>query len=176
MKATKPINDKGFTLIEVILYVGIFSLIIGGIVGMAMLSTAERVKNQTRADLNYQGQAVMSEIVQSIRQAKAVLSPATGNSASSLTLTMADSSVDPTIFESQVQTGYTSARVSEGSPAIVSQLTNPRVTINNLKFTNMSVGSTTGSVLIQFSLTYNNSLGQAEFDYTQNFNGGATIP
>jgi len=169
-------GSEGFTLIEVILYIGIFSLIIGGIVSLAFLSTAQRTQNQTRADVNYQGQAVMASIVQAIHQAKAITSPAPGNNSASLTLAMNDSSVDPTIFDTNIHSNYSAAEISEGSPGTQNDLTNSTVTISNLKFTNMSVGSSDNSILITFDLTYNNTLNRQEFDYTQSFSGGATIP
>jgi type II secretory pathway pseudopilin PulG len=168
--------DYGFTLIEVILYIGIFSLIIGGIVSLAFLSTAARSQNQTRADLNYQGQAVMASITQSIKNATAVTAPTPGNSGSSLSLNIADPLVDPTLFTIHSYAGYDALQIHEGSPATTNDLTNSRVSISHLTFTNMSVGTTSGSILIKFDLTYNNPLNRREFDNTQSFNGGATVP
>ncbi len=168
--------QQGFTLVEIILYVGIFSLIIGGIVGLATLSIAERTKNEIRADLDYQGQAVMANISQTIRQAKTVTFPTAGNNGANLILQMTDSAIDPTTFYNLDKTSYHAIAEQEGSPATENQLTNSRITLSNLKFTNMSVGSTANSVLVQFTLTYHNQLNRAEFDYSQDFSGGATIP
>lgn len=174
MRLPRRYDQNGFTLVEVILYVGIFSLIISGIVGLAALSIAQRTKNQTRADLDYQGQAVMSLITKSIRQAKSVTSPSPGSSDSTLTLAMNDPSVDPTIFDDLNHASFDSVEINEAGTT--SQLTNSRVTLSNLKFSNMSVGSTTNSIMVQFDLTYRNQLNRREFDYTQSFSGGATIP
>jgi type II secretory pathway pseudopilin PulG len=174
--STKPSNQAGFTLVEVILYVGIFSLIIGGIVGLATLSTAERVKNQNRADLDYQGQALMAMITKTIRQATSVTSPSPGDSDSTLTLSMFDPRIDPTNFDTQSQSGYNAAEIRQGNPEVSSLLTNSRITVSNLKFSNMSVGGTANSIMVQFDLTYRNQLARPEFDYTETFRGGATIP
>jgi len=169
-------KEAGFTLIEVLLYVAIFSVIIGGIVSLAFLSTAARAQNQTRADLNYQGEAVMALLVQSIHQAQAITAPVPGSSASSLTLAMSDSTVDPTIFDTVSRSGYNAVEINEGSLPTQNDLTNSSISVSNLKFTNMSVGSTNSSILIQFDLTYNNLQNRPEFDYSQSFSGGATIP
>ncbi|HLC91891.1 MAG TPA: prepilin-type N-terminal cleavage/methylation domain-containing protein [Candidatus Saccharimonadales bacterium] len=168
--------QNGFTLIEIILYIGIFSLIIGGIVSLAFLATAARSQNQTRADLNYQGHAAMALIVQTIHDANSITEPAPGNTTSSLTLVMDDPLVDPTVFDTNTHSDYTALQINEGSPALSNDLTNSRVTISNLSFANKSVGAGNKSIMIQFDLTYNNILSRREFDYSQTFSGGATLP
>src|SRR3989338_6871109 len=74
-------KSNGFTLIELLLYVGIASIIL--LVTSLFLSTLlqSRIKNQTIAEVEQQGLAVMQLITQTARNADSVNSPDTGASA-----------------------------------------------------------------------------------------------
>ena len=52
-KMIKKLNhpdSRGFTLVEILLYIAIFGLVIGAVVGLSTLSITQRVKNQVMAD------------------------------------------------------------------------------------------------------------------------------
>jgi hypothetical protein len=66
--------------------------------------------------------------------------------------------------------------MSEGSPAVNSDLTNSHVTVSNLTFTNMSLSGTKGSVLISFTISYRTGSARQEFNISKRFFGAATIP
>lgn len=176
MKHNSARLQRGFTLIELLIYVAIFATMIGAVVAMTMTATLEKTRAQVTADLNYQGQATMAMITQTVHLASAISSPTAGNTSGSLTLSMPITSVSPTVF-SLVNDGTTSRmQMSEGSPAVLNNLTNSRVVLSNLKFTNMSLASTKGSIQISFTLTYRTSSASQALQYSKNFYGAATIP
>ena len=168
-------NQRGFTLLELIIYIAIFATMIGGVVGLALSATAEKTRSQVTTDINYQGESAMALMTQTIRQATAINTPSAGNSSGNLSLSMANTSVNPTTF-SLAHDVTDRLQMGEGSPAINNNLTNTRATLSGLTFTNMSLNSTKGSVLIKFTLTYHTNSARQELTYAKTFYGAATIP
>lgn len=169
-------SQEGFTLIELLIYVAIFATMIGAVVGLAVLTTSQKTISANTADINYQGEATMSLITQTVRRATAISSPTAANSSGGLILAMSDASVNPTSFGSFNDGTTTRLRMSEGNPAINNNLTNSRVTVSDLTFTNMSLPSTKGSVQIRFTLTYRTNSVRQELQLSKTFYGAATIP
>ncbi|MBI5222371.1 MAG: prepilin-type N-terminal cleavage/methylation domain-containing protein [Candidatus Magasanikbacteria bacterium] len=161
---------KGFTLVELLLYASITSVML--LVISVFLSTLleSRVKNQTIAEVEQQGTQVMQLITQTARNAEAITSPATGASASSLTLDVVTVASDPTIFD--LSGGV--IRIKEGA-GTATALTNSRVTASALTFQNLSRTSTPGTIRIMFTLTYVNSSGRNEYTYAKTFYGSASL-
>lgn len=176
MKNKPKHNNYGFTLIEVILYIAIFSSIIMLIVALAINSVAERQKNEVFTAVNYQGEAAMEIIEQDIHQATGITSPAIGNSASALGLSMSQTSINPTIFSSYNDGSTNHLEISQGSPSVNNYLTNSHVSISNLTFANEGLMGTKGSIEISFTLSYHSSSTLEEFTYQNTFYGAATIP
>lgn len=172
----KQLSQQGFTLIELLIYVAIFATMVGAVVGLALSASAERVNSQAVSDLNYQGEAAVALITQTVRQAGQVAAPATGNTSGSLQLKMANSTVNPTTFGVLNDGATNRLQISEGSPAVVNKLTNGRVTVSSLTFSNMSLTGSKGSVLIKLILKYRTNSGRREIDYSKTFYGAATIP
>jgi Tfp pilus assembly protein PilW len=154
----------GFSLIELLLYVAITSVIGFGIVSFLMTSVQSRVKNQTIAEVEQQGQQVMLTITQTIRNAQTVTTPALGASASTLSVTTISASTSPTVFD--VASG--AIRITEGATAAVA-LTTSQVIASGLTFTNLGQSGTEGSIRIQFTLAHVNTVGRNEFDWSKTF-------
>ena len=72
-------QQSGFTLIELLLYVTIFATLIGAVVALAVLASSQKVNSQLTADINYQGEATMAYITQTIRQASSITAPSPAN-------------------------------------------------------------------------------------------------
>ena len=175
MKKLQPTNynlqsNKGFTLVELLLYVGIASIIL--LITTLFLSTLleSRIKNQTVAEVEQQGLQAMQIITQTARNAEAITTPSQGASASSLTLDVITALNDPTIFD--LSSG--AIRIKEGAAAII-PLTNSRITASALTFQNLSRPTTPGTIRIQFTLTHVNPDGRNEYNFNKTFIGSATL-
>jgi len=168
-------NQRGFTMIELLIYVTIFATMIGGIVGLAVAASAQKTNSQIVTDLNYQGEATMALVTQTVHRASSITAPAVGNTGNSLTLVMPAAAVNPTVFAAFNDGTTTRFRVSEGSPAVNNYLTNAHVTVSNLVFSNMSLPSTKGSVMVSFTLTYRTTSQRQEVQYSKTFTSGVTI-
>src|SRR6185369_3187743 len=161
---------KGFTLVELLLYVAISGAML--LVVSLFLSTLlqSRVKNQTIAEVEQQGLQVMQMVTQAIRNADAISSPALGTSAATLSINTLVAANNPTVLD--LSGGV--IRIKEGAGSVVS-LTNSRVAASALTFRNLSRSGTTGTLRIQFTLTYVNPPGRNEFSFTKTFIGTATL-
>ena len=177
MKQLRTITTQdGFSLIEMLIYITIFSIMIGAVVGLAVMTSAQKINSQVTADINYQGEAAMALITQTVHQANSITTPTAGNSNGSLSLVMASASVNPTVFSSYNDGTTTRLQVNEGSPAVQNNLTNAHAVVSGLTFTNKSLAATKGSVLISFVLTYKTTSARQEFTFNKTFFGAATIP
>ncbi|PKL72744.1 hypothetical protein CVV26_00595 [Candidatus Kuenenbacteria bacterium HGW-Kuenenbacteria-1] len=161
---------KGFTLIELLLYISIASIMLLAISIFLFLLLQSRVKNQTIAEVEQQGLAVMQIITQTARNAEAIISPLQGISASSLTLDVIASANDPTIFD--LTNGV--IKIKEGTGSNVS-ITNSRVIVSNLSFSNLSRTNTSGIIRIQFTLIHQNLSNRNEYNFSKTFYGSASL-
>lgn len=91
-------NSKGYTLIELLLYIGIISILLGSTTLFFGAIIEARVKNQSISEVEQQGELAMDHIAQAIRNATSITSPAAGASAGSLILAMPTASINPTTF------------------------------------------------------------------------------
>lgn len=174
LQISQPNRPAGYTLIELLLYLAIFSIMISSISFFAVTILAERTRNQAIAEVNYQGEATMALMTQTVRAATAVATPSRGNSNTQLSLTTTVPANNPTVFDSFNDGTVNRLRISEGSPATATKLTNARVTISGLTFANESVTAGTDSIKIQFTLSAQASTTAGEFNYQKTFFSTAT--
>lgn len=113
----------------------------------------------------------MQLVTQTIRNAKTIDTPSIGGTGSSLSMTMSDSLVSPTVFD--IASG--TIRIKEGSNAPIA-LTNSHVTVSGLVFENISsISSTDRVVRVSFTIDHNNTNGRNENAFTKSFTGSATL-
>lgn len=171
MKTIRFRSAKGFTLIEMILYVSTSSVMLLSLFMLLSFLVGGRVKNQSIADVNQQGMQVMQLVTQTIRSAKSVDSPSVGATSTSLSLTMHDPLLSPTIID--VVNGV--VRIKEGSEDAV-PLTNSHVTVSPYVYQNISSTSSTDRIIrLTFTIDYNNPSGRNESSFTKTFTGSATL-
>ena len=162
--------SHGFTLIELLLYLGVTSIIISG-VSFFMISLLEaRVKYQTISEVEQQGQQVLAQMTQTIRNAQNITSPVTGTSGTSLTLDVVTAGLDPTLFD--LSGGI--IRVTEGVGA-AQPLTTAAVTASSLSVENLTRPTTQGVLRVSFTLSRTSTSGRNEFSYSKTFRGSARL-
>lgn len=157
-------RDKGFTLIELLLYVAIVGSLLLAVVTFSMLALDARIKNQTISEVDQQGVAVIQQIQSAISNANSVNAPVAGNSSTNLSLNMPSSGANPTTFS--LSSGV--LNISEGSNGGVA-LTNSKVAVTNLQFTNLSRSGTKGIIKISFTIARVNPAGKNAYDYQKTF-------
>jgi prepilin-type N-terminal cleavage/methylation domain-containing protein len=168
------VNTKqaGFTLIELLLYVSIVGTLLMSVTLFFVTTTNSLVKNQTVSEVDQQGQYAMELITQTIRNANSITLPTAGSAASaSLTLVVPTGSLSPTVFNLD---GSNALQIKEGTAAEL-PLTNSKVQISNLQFTNLTRSSTPGIVQVSFTVSRVNSTGKSEYSYQKTFTSSAAL-
>lgn len=161
-------SQRGFTLLELLLYVAISAIIMSGIVTLLILLMNSRVKNQTVTEVESQGAFIMQELGASIRNSAAITAPAAGASATSLTLDTRDDTKDPVIYS--LTSGVVSVTEGSGPKPTVTPLNSSAVTVSGLSFQNLSLAGTTSQVIrVTFTVTYTNPSGRDEYNYSKTF-------
>ena len=142
-----------------------------GVISLFMFSILQsQAKFKTISEVDQQGIQVAQIISQAIRNSNGITSPTQGNSGSSLTLESADSAKNPTVFNSN----GTNMQIKEGT-SVTTPLTNSKVSVSGLSFSNLSLTDTPGVVKFQFTITYINLSGRNEYDYSKTFYGSASL-
>jgi len=163
-------TNRGFTLVELLLYLAIASIMLFTTTLFLQTLLESRVKNQTITEVQAQGLQVMQIMTQTIRNAEAITSPVAGASALSLTLDVVQAGDDPTVFDLSSGT----VQIKEGAAAVV-PLTNSRVTVSDLNFQNLSRSGTPGTIRISFTLTHINPSGRNEYNFSKTFYASASL-
>ena len=163
-------NNRGFTLLELLLYISIAGVILLVVSIFLSALLQSRIKNQTVSEVEQQGAYVMQLITQTIRNAEGITSPAQGISNTSLTLDVADLTDDPTAFD--LSSGVIRITEGVGSPV---NLTNSRINASGLSFQNLSKTDTAGIIRIIFTLTHINPEGRNEYNFSKTFYGSASL-
>ena len=163
-------QESGFTLVEFLLYLFIFGLVISIAFGMFRITTQARLKNQTIAEVEQQGQFVMNYITQAVRNADTINAPAAGSAGSSLSVQSYVTASNPIVFD--LNTG--AIRASSAGVA-ASPITNNKVTASNFMITNASRTGTPGTIKIQFTLARAGSSVKTEYIHSKTFYGSATL-
>lgn len=163
-------RQSGFTTVEIILYVGLTTLILGAVATFYSMILQSRIRNETVAEVDQQGIMAMQMMTQSIRNATASAAPIVGGSGVTLSLTATDSAKNPTIFSLNNGT----LQMQEGTTTAL-PLTTSRVIASNLTFTNLSRASSSASVRIQYTITHRNPTSTYNYNYSQTFYGTASL-
>lgn len=170
----KQSSQFGFTLIELILYISLASVLLIGVTSFFSVIKQIDLKNQAVSAVEEQGAFAADLISQRIRDASLVCTPAASASGATLDL---DSNCS-------VHTGNeVSFSVNGGGQLTVNEagatgvlLTDTRTYISSITFTN-TTDPTSGPANVTFSFTIQaKSYGPtSEYYYSKTFTGGGTV-
>jgi Tfp pilus assembly protein PilW len=167
----KQLKVRGFTLVEMILYVSICSALLLSLSAVFAYLLESRVKSQAITEVNQQGFFVMNIITSTVRNAKSVDVPLIGNTSTSLSVTTQSSILSPTVFS---LSSSTLVVIEAGGVSV--PLTNSRLTVGSLLFENVSSASSTDTIIrVSYTLSYKSGSLKHEYAYTKSFVGSATL-
>lgn len=164
------VNQSGFTLVEILLYLAISSFILLSVSGFVSASMRARAQSKVIAEVEQQGERIAQVISQTVRNSRGINAPAVGTSGSSLSVATTVSATNPTIFN--LSGG--NVTITEGSGSAL-PLNNNLVTISGLTFQNVSMASTPGSVRVQFTISYNTASQDKVYQYSKVFYATASV-
>lgn len=161
------IKNRGFSLLEISLYLAILSTLVFGIGAFVNLVSVTRIKNQTMTEVDQQAFQIIENVTQTIRNANTVVFPTIGQISSSLT--MVDGDNNTVVFEI-VGDKFT---VNRGNGVI--NLSNEKVTVENLLFKDLSRVGTPAVIQINFTISYNNISGNQNYNYSKTYVASASL-
>ncbi|MCE9585499.1 prepilin-type N-terminal cleavage/methylation domain-containing protein [Candidatus Nomurabacteria bacterium] len=171
-------NKKGFTLIELVLYASLVSLLVLGVSSFWSIVKQFNLKNKSMTAVEDQGAFVADFISEHIRNAGEVCLPLTsGISGRGAVLIIDDNCSPNTSAQTRfaVSNGILSVKEGSSSP-VETNLTDSRVYVSNLDFVKAKdpsggPSSVNYSFVIQ-SKSYSNT---TAYSYQKTFSGGATL-
>ncbi len=161
---------SGFTLVETLLYVSMTSVMVLVLSTFLFSILQSREKFQTVSEVDQQGTQILQLVTQSIRNAKKINTPLVGTFGESLSIDLNDAGKSPSVFNS----AGTNFQVKEGVGAVIS-MTNHKMSLSGLSFSNVSGVNTPGIIRFQFTLTHINPSGREEQNYSKTFYGSASL-
>ncbi|MFA5129802.1 MAG: type II secretion system protein [Patescibacteria group bacterium] len=127
----REIGDcRGFTLIELTIYVGIVAMILVALVFTTNVMYDARARVRTSSIVHENISYAVQRIAAAVREASSVTAPAAGASSTTLQLTMTDATANPTIFRVSSQRIYLQMGTSPSLP-----ITSQEVQITSATFT-----------------------------------------
>lgn len=160
-------RNQGFTLIELILYIGIIALVMGSLLPVAWEMIAGQTKSNSNSEMYAQMRKISDRIKYEIRNASGINSV----TATSISLSSATAANNPTVIDQSGQ--Y--IRIKQGTGAVVN-LNSPDSTVSGLTFTNYTSGDNkTKNIQFVFTLSKNYSSGRQEFIGSTSVRGDVEI-
>jgi type II secretory pathway pseudopilin PulG len=164
------LNTKGYTLIEILLYIAVFPVILLSAVGLFYAVTQSLIKTTVIQEVEQQGILIVDQISKSIQSAESINLPAPLNPSDTLQITTGSPSNDSIIYETfdeDLVVNY------NGESPIA--LHNQKVSINNLEFVNLATDESPSSIQYSFTLSYNSESTSTEYSYEQKFFGAGSL-
>lgn len=156
-------NNKGFTLIEILIYIAIIGGVVATFVSFALQITNSRNKTYAVQEVQANIRTALGIVTQKIRSANSI------NTSTSifdvdpgyLSLAMTSSTLNPTIFGLNQDNGV--LEMKEGTSAS-STITADEVNITNLQFTNLT---DSGREHVRIQMTAEFSSTNTNFSFSQ---------
>ena len=167
-----PAGRQGFTLIEMVLYIAIVSIFLGGVVRLAWGSVYGRVKASVMQNVNYAARFAGKRMMYEIRNASGI----TSVSANSLCLSSADAARNPTkiyLSGGAIRIGWGGGVASCATTTNDVLLTGTNVTVSNLVFTNLTSGTLTKHIQFTYTISSSATSGRQEYVASQTYEGSA---
>lgn len=162
-------NNKGFTLIELILYVAIVTLLLSALVPFAWNIIEGGAKSATQQEVFSNARYISERIKYEIRNATGINSV----SSTQISLITDNAATNPTVISSS--SGMLTLKQGSGSPVA---LNSPNASVSAFTFTNYTSGDS-ATKHIQFVFTmkanYPGATNRQEFNETTTIEGSAEI-
>lgn len=158
-------NKKGFTLVELMIYIALVAGILIAATSFAWSIINSRTKAFAIQEVEQNGRVIMERLTQEIHQATQITSPALGVGDSSLVLVMRDNQNDPTTFALDTNR---IVMTQGGNPTL--PLSSDQVIVTDLQFINYSTpNGKTNNVKIILQLDHLNPDNRQEWQATGDF-------
>lgn len=163
---------RGFTLIEVLVYIAVFSIIIGSVSALLITTLYSQIKAKAMREALDNGQRAMEKMVYEIKEAKNIYIPTTtANQLSLETAHYLPVGEETTYIDFYFCSNRLCLKKESQNPT---SLTSEKVEIINLSFAPIFTGKA-ASVQINLSLKYKNPSNRPEYQASANLQSTASL-
>lgn len=168
-------NERGFSLIETIVYLLLMGVILSAIALFLLHLTNARAKTMVISEVLSAAYLIEERLSEAVRHADSIrLADSTfATDPGVLSLNMIDASREPTVFSLTADNGQ--FQVAEAGAGAIT-LTPADVHVTNLVFTNLTGTDDIGIIQVQFTLEISSASGARAFFYDQAFQTTLRIP
>ncbi|TSC72654.1 MAG: Uncharacterized protein G01um101438_371 [Parcubacteria group bacterium Gr01-1014_38] len=168
-----PRRASGFTLLELLVYIGIVAVVITAVTALTIDLLRGRAKATSLEVVNQNARLVLERMTTAIREANLVNGPPAsifGSSPGRLSLAMPEVGRNPTVFDVFAN----ELRITEGSGGVATPLTSPDVEVASLTFTHLNQATSEG-IQINLTVRRKNVSGAPEFTVVQTYVAGTIV-
>lgn len=143
-------KNNGFTLIELVIFMGLFSIMLLALTSMFTALTSAQLETQAYSAVQSDSQYIINRFHYDISRADSITTPASaGNTATSLVMVIGGQTYTYAVSNGVLQLT---------TPSGTSRVNNPRSAISNLQF--QRIGNTSGRHSIRISATLTTTISQ----------------
>lgn len=174
---SKKVKQKGFTLVEILVYVSVLTVISVSIVSFLFWAIKTNAKSRTAAEISDNARRAMETMVYEIRQATGVYTPTSIFDASPGQLSL-ETKINP--LDNEIKT-YEDFYLADGKLYLKKegtapeQITSDQIRVSNLIFKYVGFSGNLASVQIDLRVEDTNSSGRPEFQGEINLVSSATL-
>lgn len=165
--------NKGFTLIEVLTYIGVLVIIIFAVSSFLIWANRSSAKSKAMNEVLYNTRRAMEIMIREVREAKTINSPATTSDQLSLETTNYLPEEEETTFIDFYLCDTQICFKKESQDAVV--ITSDKVEVINLEFTQVITISTIPSIQINLKINYKTSSDKPEYQSSINTTSTASL-
>lgn len=160
-------TEQGFSLIELVIYIGLVSIMLLALTSFITLLLNSRGRNQAIAEVEQQGVAVLQLLTQTTRNASAIITPAAGSIDTALEIDTGSGQTVFSVIDDQLQL------TEAGGDSIA--ITNDRILVSDFSVRNATRGTSPGIVTWQVTFEYAERSGKPGYSYSRTFYGSASL-
>jgi len=161
---------EGFTLVELLLFAGIISIMAGAIIGFSLVSSNVAVHNERVSEVEQNGDLILQRIIRAVETSSRIAHPLSGVTGGELLL-------DGGQADAEVFFSLHGERMAIAVDGEQSHLTTGDVIVDNLSFLHFGTTEAGEGVSVVFRVRNRaGATGAGEGQYTKTFRGTATLP
>lgn len=157
-------NSKGFTLVEILLYISILTILIAATMSFIFLVMFNNAKYKATIEVNDQADIVLSKITQSIREASDITIPEYRNESTELIILSHDTSINPIHYFVESGTLYLQQGTNQQTA-----LTNSKIEVIEFRLEDKTRGNQNRSITISLTIKHRNPDNLGSFNYEKTF-------
>ena len=159
-------KNKGFTLIEFLLYSIIVTATTGALIAIGINIMKVSAKVSVVEEVNYNGKMIIDEITSSVRESESIVYPSPGVQGEYLTLEMKIDTNNPVGF---TKNEITETLIMQTGNDLFTTMNSNLTKIGEIKFSNVSYPGSPGTLKIEIDVMYRNLTGKEEYDFQKTF-------